>query len=205
MSPVRGTGRPDVPVAPPYITARNRREPRRPLRRGALVTAATAGGLLAVVVCLLVGYGWLYVLRGAHLLGAGPRVADSLPLLQLASFDGQPLLRVIVAWLLAGAIAGVALMRVGRVLRVASAGPLALVALLVASQAAYALTRNLPFSSVLTGRRPGFGPVLEAICFAAGCALPALSGGDRGRWGRMPPVSWPAALRQLGLGGGESR
>ena len=58
--------------------------------------------MLGVLVGLLAGYGWLYVLRGLGWLGAGPAVGDALPLLQLAGFDGQPLLRVVVAWLLAG-------------------------------------------------------------------------------------------------------
>src|SRR5581483_5207854 len=64
----------------------------RSLARGALV-------LPVVVVALLVGIGWLYVLRGLGWFGFGPRVHDSLPLLQLAGFDAQPLARLAVGWL----------------------------------------------------------------------------------------------------------
>jgi hypothetical protein len=127
---------------------------------------------LIVVAGLLAGFGWLYVLRGLGWLGLGPRIADSLPLLQLAGFDGQPALRVIVAWVLAGALAGVALRGVPAGRRVALTVILGLALLLIGSQAAYALTRNLPFTSVLFSRAPGFGPVLEGLAFAAGSALP---------------------------------
>ena len=44
--------------------------------------------------------------------------------------------------------------------------------LLVASQAAYALARNLRFSDVLLLRATGPGPGLEAVSFAAGCFYP---------------------------------
>jgi hypothetical protein len=142
------------------------------LRRGVEGVGWAIAALLTVVLGLLAGFGWLYLLRGLGWLAAGPRVADALPLLQLASFDGQPLLRVLVAWLLAGTLAGVALGRLLPGWRVAVTGILGLVILLVASQAAYALARNLPFGSVVFSRTPGFGPVLEAMAFAAGSVLP---------------------------------
>ena len=128
--------------------------------------------MVSVLVGLLTGFGWIYVLRGLGWLGAGPQIADSLPLLQLAGFDGQPLLRVVVAWMLAGALAGLPLVRVRPARRAAVAGVLGLVALLLASQAASALTHNLRFSDVLWHRTPGLGPWLEALCFAVGCSLP---------------------------------
>lgn len=53
--------------------------------------------------------GWLYLLRQGNLLDAGPRLSRALPLEQLARGDGQPLARVAVAWLPAGAAAGLAL------------------------------------------------------------------------------------------------
>jgi hypothetical protein len=161
-------------------------------------------GLLVVFVSLLAGYGWLYVLRAVGWFAAGPQVGDSLPLLQLASFDGQPLLRVVVAWVLAGLIAGVTLIGVSPVRRAALAGGLSLVLLLVASQAAYALARNLRFSHVIFGRRPGFGPLLEGLLFAVACALPRPKFGSQ--WAaRRPPVGGSRPPGHLGLRGGQHR
>src|ERR1700756_5441889 len=137
------------------------------LRRFAVPGARGLTGLVIVLVGLLAGFGWLYLLRGLGWLEVGPGVGDALPLLQLATFDVQPLLRVVVAWVLAGALAGT---RRGR--RVALTGILGLAILLVASQAAYAVARNVPMGDVLFSRTPGFGPVLEAVAFAAGSALP---------------------------------
>lgn len=144
----------------------------RGLPRPIGLAGVTAGGIAVVLVCLPAGYGWLYLLRGLHWFRVGPPVGDALPLLQLAGFDAQALLRVVVAWLLAGLIAGVALVGVRPARRVALTGPPALALLLLASQAAYALTRNLRFNDVVLSRRPGLGPVLEALVFSAGCALP---------------------------------
>jgi hypothetical protein len=44
--------------------------------------------------------------------------------------------------------------------------------LLFASQAAFALADNLRLSDVLWSHLPGLGPGVEALLFAAGCALP---------------------------------
>jgi hypothetical protein len=148
------------------------------------VAGGAVGAVILVLVSLLAGYGWLYLLRGLGWLTGGRMIGDALPLLQLAGFDRQPLARVIVAWLLAGLIAGAGLIRMAPLQRVALAGPVALIALLLASQVAYALTRNLRLSDVIFGRRPGLGPVLEAAVFGVGCALyGVLSGGGRGQVG----------------------
>ena len=82
-------------------------------RAGPALSVAGNGVVLtgAVVAGLLAGEGWLYVLRGAGWLDAGPNVGDSLPLLALAGADGQPLLRVLISWLLAGAMAAVVMVR----------------------------------------------------------------------------------------------
>jgi hypothetical protein len=142
------------------------------------------GAYLAIPVVMvggmLAGAGWLYLLRGLHWLGFGPRVGDALPLLQLAGFDGQPLARVVVAGLLAGALTGGILVGVAPERRLVIAGILALVLLPFAAQAAYALTRNLRLTDVLFSHSPGVGPVLEALLFAVGCSLPrALTRGQR--------------------------
>lgn len=165
--------------------------------RGALTVAVLLAGLLA-------GLGWLYVLRGLGWFAFGPGVRDSLPLLQLAGFDLQPLGRVVVAWLAAGVVAGVALVRIPRPRRALLAGVLGIVLLLFASQASYALTRNLRLSDVVWSRHPGLGPWLEGLLFAVGCALPGtvsrgLGGPDGPGHGRGGEVSWLERVRDLRL------
>jgi apolipoprotein N-acyltransferase len=162
--------------------------------------------VVIVIAGLLAGTGWLYVLRGLHWLSLGPRVSDALPLLQLAAADGQPVVRVIVAWVLAGALTGVALgeLRPGR--RAALALLLALVGLLLASQASYALARNSAFASTVFSRTPGLGPVLEACAFALGCYLPRPAHrGQRPGPRRRSLVSVISGLDDRGVGGGERR
>ena len=170
------------------------------LRIGGRVMAT----VMIVLAGLLVGTGWLYVLRGLHWLGIGPRVSDSLPLLQLAAFDGQPVLRVLVAWLLAGALTGVALSATPPWRRVAPALALALIALLFAAQASYALTRNISLSATVLSHGPGAGPVLEAIAFAVGCWLPRRLGDrDRTRASRPALPSLSAGSDDRGVSGSE--
>ena len=171
--------------------------------RGALMT-------LVLIAALPAGVGWLYVLRGLDWFAVGPSVHDSLPLLQLAGFDGQPLALVAVAWLAAGVMAGVVLARVPRLWRALLVGALALVLLLFASQASFALARNLRLSDVLWSRRPGTGPWVEGLLFAAGCALPGSivrGNRDAGGQARMPDFLNVVLARigDLGLGRGEHR
>jgi hypothetical protein len=142
------------------------------LRRPLQLAGGAAGRVVVVTAGLLAGTGWLYVLRGLHWFRVGPRVSDSLPLLQLAAADGQPLLRVLVAWLLAGLLAGVALVQTPPRRRAASALVIGLIVLLIDSQASYALARNVNFGDIALSHAPGTGPVLEAMAFALGCWLP---------------------------------
>jgi hypothetical protein len=132
------------------------------------------GGLTVtmVVVGLLGGLGWCYALRTEGWFAVGPRISDSLPLLQLAQFDAQPLLRVVVSWLASGAIAGLLMARVPRPTRLLLAGALGAVLLAVDAQASYALTRNLRFGSIFWTHAPGLGPWLATALFALACALP---------------------------------
>jgi hypothetical protein len=164
------------------------------------------GWVLVIAAGLLAGTGWLYVLRGLHWLRVGPRISDALPLLQLAAADGQPLVRVLVAWILAGALTGVALAEVTPHRRVGLALVVALVALVVGSQASYALARNVAFSSTVFSRSPGLGPVLEACAFALGCWLPRpIDRGQRPGARRRSLVSFISGLDDRGVGGGKSR
>jgi enterochelin esterase-like enzyme len=137
---------------------------------GILRVAAGAAGVAALLVATVVGTGTLYALRGLGWLGVGPRVGDSLPLLQLAGFDGQPLVRVTVAWLVVGFALGIALIRLEPLRRGALVGTAGLLLLLLASDASYALARNLRFTAILPNRAPGLGPWLEGLLLAAGCA-----------------------------------
>jgi hypothetical protein len=172
------------------------------LRRG----GGSAASALIVVAGLLAGTGWLYVLRGLHWLAVGPRVSDALPLLQLAASDGQPLVRVVVAWILAGALTGVALAEVTPHRRAALALVLALAVLLLASQASYALARNIAFSSTVFSRSPGLGPVLEACAFALGCWLPRpVDRGQRPGTRRRSIVSVISGFDDRGVSGSERR
>ena len=58
--------------------------------------------------------GWLYTLRNLEALRVGPHVSGALPLQQLARSDDQPLLRLIVVWVPAGALAAALLSRWAR-------------------------------------------------------------------------------------------
>lgn len=128
--------------------------------------------VVVVVAGLLIGSGWLYVLRSLGWLGWGPHIGNALPLLQLARSDGQPLARVVVAWLPAGVLAGTVVAGWSRVRRVGMTGQVGVVLLLVGAQAASALTRGGGFISVLFSRPPGPGPLVEALIFAVGSGLP---------------------------------
>ncbi len=150
---------------------------------GSAVRAA-AHTLLAgvtIVAAVLAGVGWLYALRGFGWFAAGTHIGDALPLLQLAGADAQPLLRIALAWIGAGLVAGLVLRRAARPWRLLIAGTPAVILLLLASQASYALARNLNFVHILWSRSPGLGPWVEALLFAAGSCLPArLRASDRG-------------------------
>lgn len=161
--------------------------------------------MLGVIVAQLSGYGWLYVLRGLHWLAWPPGVSDALPLLQLAGFDVQPLPRVLVAWLLAGLLSGILLLALPPLPRAAGVALLGLISLLLASQAAYALARNLRFDHVLFGHLPGTGSLIEAAALAVGSYLPGGVVGRRQRTAGPGGAGRLEALRHLGLGPREHR
>lgn len=166
-----------------------------------LSLAIGLGLLLTTAIGVLIGYGWLYLLRHVGLLSAGPRVADSLPLLQLAGFDGQPLAALVLAWLLGGAVTGLLNLRLTPSRRALAVGLIALVLLLVASEGSYAVARNLRFGEILLTHAPGPGPWLEALVFTIGCALPRRLG--RSPRGGRRAFPGPGALGHLGLSRGE--
>lgn len=148
--------------------------PRAAFAFGARLTGSFAVSVAAVVV----GIGWLYVLRGLGWPTAGPRLGDSLPLMQLAGGDGQPLTRLLLAWLPTGMIAGAVLIRTPRTWRALIVGILGLALLLLASQVSYALARNVRLGDVIWTRSPGAGAWLEGLMLAVGAALPGRLRGD---------------------------
>jgi hypothetical protein len=168
------------------------------------IARLAVGVLLLVVVALLTADGWLYLMRDEGWLALGPKLTDSLPLLQLAGFDRQPLVRVLVAWVVAGVLVGVLLGRLGRAPRVLAAGTPALVLLLLGSEAAYALARNLRFSHILFSRTPGAGVWLEAVFFVVGVALPRRDVAWRDWLARGAALRGAVrGLGHFGLSGGE--
>ncbi|MDQ6750853.1 MAG: hypothetical protein M3Z33_08895 [Actinomycetota bacterium] len=114
---------------------------------------AAAATLLAALG-LAAGMGWLYLLRDLGLFEVGPKLPGALPLEQLARADDQPLLRVTLAWLTAGAIAGWALSWASgarRAPRALMLTGLALVLLFVSGAAADAIAVS---SNDIVGRIP---------------------------------------------------
>jgi hypothetical protein len=94
------------------------------------------------VLSVPAGIGFLYATRTAGALAVGPSIHGALPLQQLARGESQPLLRMLVAWIPAGVVAGLALGAVGRHGRLTSlliAGATATVLLLCAGAAADAV------------------------------------------------------------------
>ena len=152
------------------------------LLRTLRVVRGTVFACLAVAVCSLIAVGLLYSLRGVQPLATGPSVPDALPLLQLAGFDAQPLSAFLVSGLAAGAVVGAALSRASRSSRFVFVAIVGSLLLILASDASYALARNLRLDEVLLNRAPGIGPWLEGLLLAAGSvALPRRRGIDPAR------------------------
>jgi enterochelin esterase-like enzyme len=153
-----------------------------------LVTGVAVG--LLVIVGAVTATGLLYDLRGAGWLTAGPRVPDALPLLQLAGFAGQPAARLVAAYLLTGAALSPALRGIRPAPRAALVALIGALTLLLASDASFALARNLRLVPVLDARVPGVGAWLEALLLAAGAALPSV-----GRTATSSASRWVIARR----------
>jgi hypothetical protein len=131
-------------------------------------------GLAVAGVAVVAGVGWLYQLRATGLLGAGPRLAGALPLQQLAGDDAQPLLRMAAAWLPAGALAGLALGRLGHVRRpLLVTAVLGVVLLVVTGAASDAIASSLTFSSRLVAQlgHPAVWVATALLAIGAGLAL----------------------------------
>ena len=142
-------------------------------RHGLSATARSLAALFVVVATTAVGIGWLYLLRHAGALGAGPRIGEALPLQRLAGNASQPLLRLVAAWLPTGVVAGFAL-RGARVRhRDVRAGVMfvgCLVVLLIAGAVADGLTANESVRSHLAAQPHRAATWLAAALMALGAA-----------------------------------
>jgi hypothetical protein len=145
-----------------------------------LLAGAVAGWLLAAV-SIIAGVGLLYLLRQGGLLHAGPPVSDALPLERLARADAQPLLRVLAAWLPAGAAATaclIALARLRPATSVVATGLLGLLLLTVAGASSEAVEnseRVAPHLLLQLGR-PGLIVAVAALVAGGALASALLSG-----------------------------
>lgn len=109
--------------------------------------------VFVVIVAVAAGVGWLYLLRDRHVLDVGRHFAGALPLERLARADAQPLGRLVLAWVPAGLVAGLALGAIGvrtRTRRALAVAPVALLTLFVASAASEAVTVSEPLSQHLS-------------------------------------------------------
>ncbi len=118
--------------------------------------------------------GWLYVLREAGALDAGPRLSRALPLEQLARGDDQPLLRVAVAWVPAGAAAGLALAWAtgwGVARRALAVGLIGFLVLFVTGAVSDAIAVNEAVVSKLGDQFSHGGIWVEVACLIIGSLL----------------------------------
>jgi enterochelin esterase-like enzyme len=162
---IAGSGRPSAPAG----------ADQKPGPSAAAVLVGTlrwAGAAVLVLVSVFAGVGLLYAVRGLGWLPIGPRIPDSLPLLALAHHDAQPLTRVALAWAAVGAAFGVLTFGIAPQRRVLVALLAALILLLVASDASFALAQNLRLGGVLWSRVPPSGAWVAAVLFALGAAIP---------------------------------
>jgi sulfite exporter TauE/SafE len=139
------------------------------------MTARPAAALGVAIGGTAAGIGWLYLLRDAAALDAGPSVREALPLQRLAGGAAQPLLRLVIAWLPAGLIAGVLLAAAGyrrRAVRAAVMFALTLVLLLALGAMADAVTASERLGDHLTAQPGRAATWLAAALVAAGAAMP---------------------------------
>lgn len=131
---------------------------------------ARAGAMaVSLVLAVVAGVGWLYLLRNAAILDLGPRLGGALPLQQLAGADSQPLLRLIVAWLPAGAAMGLASGTLAPGRRAALAAATTAALLTLAGAGSDAVVSSQPVLSQLVAQlgRPGSWAAVVLTAVAA--------------------------------------
>lgn len=144
-----------------------------PARLALAVLRWIAASLIALTA-LAAGIGVLYLIRSESLLTIGPRIPGALPLQQLAGGEAQPLLRMTIAWVPAGVIAGLAfglLTGLGPGIRAASIAALSAIVLLPAGAAADAIAITDPLGPHLLPQLTRMGTWIAVALFAAGSLL----------------------------------
>jgi hypothetical protein len=131
------------------------------------------------VVAPVAGVGLLYLLRSAQVAGAGPNIAGSLPLEQLAGADAQPLARLALAWLAVGLVTGALLAAFTRTTPVVTLPVVAVIAeavLIVTAGVSDAVAYNLPLLSRLNLPLHDAGTWLAVVFLVIGAAVAELAG-----------------------------
>lgn len=156
------------------VGARQSMAEERPLpgRVVLVLRAATAG--LVVLAAILAAVGVLYLIRSAGTLAAGPRVPGALPLQQLAGGESQPLLRMTIAWVPAGFVAGFAatqLTSLRPLARIALLGVTVAILLLLAGAVADAIAISDPLGPHLLPQVGRVGTWTAVALFELGSLL----------------------------------
>jgi hypothetical protein len=143
-------------------------------RRATLVVLRAIAAALIALAALVAAVGVLYLIRKAGPLAIGPKIPGALPLQQLAGGEGQPLLRMAIAWMPAGFVAGLALAsltRLGARLRMALLAAMAALVLLLAGAVADAIAITDPLGPHLLPQLTRVGTWTAVALFALGSTL----------------------------------
>lgn len=162
-------------------------------RQALLHTSAAIATCLALIVAVVVGTGWLYLLRHLHGLAFGPTLKGALPLQQLAGDDAQPLGRMVVAWVPTGLALGIALTAATRLPRLGRGGATAVgsaLLLLASSAVSDAVAENDAVRSHISTALSSGGVWLSVALLTAGVLI-APPWSVRRRGGAVAASRWP--------------
>jgi hypothetical protein len=129
---------------------------------------------LMALAAVAAGIGVLYLLRSEGSPAIGPRIPGALPLQQLAGGEAQPLLRMVIAWVPAGLVAGLGFVRLtGLASRVRAVylAALAAIVLLLAGAAADAIAITDPLGPHLLPQLTRLGTWTAVALFASGSLI----------------------------------
>jgi len=152
-----------------------------------IASAGATAGFLVALAAIFAGIGALYLTRQTGFLAIGPRVRGALPLEQLAGQDAQPLLHMVIAWVPAGFVAGLALMaltRLGAVARAVSLTSVAALVLLFTGGLSDSIAVNDPLSPHLAPQLTRGGTWIAVALFGIGVLSAGLLPARRRRTSR---------------------